>query len=492
MAQRYGTSNGSKKPSKAEQTKKENRIILLTAAVLAGILLVWLFVIGFGRFSRGALFARNAKAVTVDGETLTVADYNFYFYRSYYEFLNKVGSDSSGLYSSPKEGIPLNKQYMDEEQSTTWQEYFDSRAETLLKETYIYYHMAQKAGFELTDDMLYDINYDYDEKIWFEAVSLSNIGEAAYLEQNYGTGMTKDIYLRNLTVLYTAKFYKEYYKENLTFDAAALADYYETKAADYRTVFYQMFYLAGNSNINDAITMDTARARAEELSGCKELDEFITMCKDYTVFNAGSTYWTGESVLRREAQWTAISYLRDWLSGTRSYGDTMVAEATNGYYVAFFISANDNKYNTVNLKYFTVTGRNAESKVTQFMDDFSEGEATVARFFELSDSIRKKNYNTTDYYKLSSITYDNTTITSVPEIARDWAFDSGRKVGEVTSVCDEDGNWYVLYYHGVGLTAQEVMADKDLRNATYKEWTEQTEREVAYKEKLFFGKTAGR
>ena len=193
---------------------------------------------------------------------LSVADYNFYFYRSYYEFLNNVGTDETGMYSSPQADVPLSEQYMDEEKNVTWQDYFDSRAQTLLKDTYAYYHLAQNAGFTLSEEMLDDIQYDYDEKIWFEAVEVGHSTEADYLAQNYGAGMTKDIYMKNLTVLYTAKFYKDFYRENIEITPEELDAYYASHAQDYRSVYYQLFYLSGASSGG----MEAAKQHAQELA----------------------------------------------------------------------------------------------------------------------------------------------------------------------------------------------------------------------------------
>ena len=141
------------------------------------------------------------------------------------------------------------------------------------------------------------------------------------------------------------------------------------------------------------------------------------------VYNTDESYWQTASVLRRESCWTSISYLRDWLSGSRAYGDTTVAEASNGYYVAFFREESDNDYPTVNLKYFTVSGADANDDIRDYLDAFSKSDGSAQSFFELSDNIRDKDYNRSDNRKISSITYDNATILTVPEDVLDWAFD---------------------------------------------------------------------
>ena len=455
MAKSQKKNAAAEKSSRQERQAREGKILVITACVMGAIILAFVLSILAGQIFQSDWFKQRANAVSVDGEKLSVADYNFFFYRSYYEFLNNVGTDETGMYSSPQADIPLSEQYMDEEKNVTWQDYFDNRAQTLLKDTYAYYHLAQNAGFTLA--------------------------------QNYGAGMTKDIYMKNLTVLYTAKFYKDFYRENIEITPEELDAYYASHAQDYRSVYYQLFYLSGASSGG----MEAAKQHAQELAELHTLEEFEAQCEAYTVYNDDESYWQTASVLRRESCWTSISYLRDWLSGSRAYGDTTVAEASNGYYVAFFREESDNDYPTVNLKYFTVSGSSANDDIRQFLSSFEESDGSAQSFFELSDEIRDKDYNRSDNRKISSITYDNATILTVPEDVLDWAFDKARTKGDVTTIRGEDC-WYVLYFDGFGETASRMIADKQLRTERYKEWTAEVQSNISYAEGRYFSKTASR
>ena len=190
MAKSQNKTAAAEKSSRQERQAREGKILVITACVMGAIILAFVLSILAGQIFQSDWFKQRANAVSVDGEKLSVADYNFFFYRSYYEFLNNVGTDETGMYSSPQADVPLSEQYMDEEKNVTWQDYFDNRAQTLLKDTYAYYHLAQNAGFTLTEEMQDDIQYDYDEKIWFEAVEVGHSTEADYLAQNYGAGQS--------------------------------------------------------------------------------------------------------------------------------------------------------------------------------------------------------------------------------------------------------------------------------------------------------------
>ena len=324
---------------------------------------------------------------------------------------------------------------------------------------------------------------DSDSQLFMPTVA----ADVAFAAQNYGAGMTKDIYMKNLTVLYTAKYYKDFYRESIEITPSELDAYYAAHAQDYRSVYYQLFYLSGASSGG----MEAAKQHAQELAELHTLDEFEAQCEAYMVYNDDESYWQTASVLRRESCWTSISYLRDWLSGSRAYGDTTIAEASNGYYVAFFREESDNDYPTVNLKYFTVSGADANDDIRDYLDAFSKSDGSAQSFFELSDNIRDKDYNRSDNRKISSITYDNATILTVPEDVLDWAFDKARTKGDVTTIRGEDG-WYVLYFDGFGETASRMIADKQLRTERYKAWTQEVESDVSYAEGRYFGKTASR
>ncbi len=185
MAKSQKKTAAAEKSSRQERQAREGKILVITACMMGAIILAFVLSILAGQIFQSDWFKQRANAVSVDGEKLSVADYNFFFYRSYYEFLNNVGTDETGMYSSPQADVPLSEQYMDEEKNVTWQDYFDNRAQTLLKDTYAYYHLAQNAGFTLSEEMLDDIQYDYDEKIWFEAVEVGHSTEADYLSQKY-------------------------------------------------------------------------------------------------------------------------------------------------------------------------------------------------------------------------------------------------------------------------------------------------------------------
>ena len=185
------TARPQSRPNASPKQKRDILYLRITAAVIG---LFFLCLAGV-RIVQSDWYLRRAAAMTVNGYKLTAVDYNFYFYRSYYEYMNNADSSITGIGGTPDQNRPLADQLLNEQpgEDTTWLDYFNTRAESLLRQTYYYYDLAQTNGFELSGDQESDIEYDFQEKIWFEAEEIERIGIDDYLEDNYGRGMTEEI-----------------------------------------------------------------------------------------------------------------------------------------------------------------------------------------------------------------------------------------------------------------------------------------------------------
>ena len=93
MAKSQKKTAAAEKSSRQERQAREGKILVITACMMGAIILAFVLSILAGQIFQSDWFKQRANAVSVDGEKLSVADYNFFFYRSYYEFLNNVGTD---------------------------------------------------------------------------------------------------------------------------------------------------------------------------------------------------------------------------------------------------------------------------------------------------------------------------------------------------------------------------------------------------------------
>ncbi len=423
------------------------------------------------------VFAQKGTALRVNGTALAPADYDFYFYRAYYEYMNNAGDEVSGIGGKPDETIPLDRQvlYSEDGETVTWQDFFDSRAQRLIRQTYFYYDLAQKAGYTLTEEQEADIQYDFDEKIWFEAQEIEQIGVEPYLKQHYGPSMTEAIYRRDLRILFTANFYMDQCRNTIEIDPQELDDYYAAHAADYHMVFYRLFYLQGKT--------EETRARAEELAQAASEADFIALCDRYQSYNGEDSHWTGGSRLHREQTRFSLSYFRDWFP-TAAPGDTAVAEAANGCYIVMLLGASDNDYPVADLQYFTISGEDAQARGFAFLREWAAGEGTAESFFALSDGLRDIDY-TTEYRKSGSITYLDQDRSTVPACMAAWCFDHQRSSGDTAAFAGEDGRAYVVRFDGYGDLCRRRLVYKELSAQRFQSWNEEALAGVSLEEGFF-------
>lgn len=458
--------NTARPQSRQNASPKQKRDILYLRITAAVIGLFFLCLAGV-RIVQSDWYLRRATAMTVNGYKLTAVDYNFYFYRSYYEYMNNADSSITGIGGTPDQNRPLADQLLNEQpgEDTTWLDYFNTRAESLLRQTYYYYDLAKTNGFELSGDQESDIEYDFQEKIWFEAEEIERIGIDDYLEDNYGRGMTEEIYRENLRILFTANAYMETYAATLPIDSQTLADYYGEHADEYAIVTYRLFYLSGKAEDEDAqdAAMEAAGQRAAEIARLAGTEaEFIALAEEYAQYNDALSYWEGGSQAYTEQIRFSRSYFRDWFADSaRKSGDTQTARAANGWYVVMFLDRSENDYDTANLYYFTITDGSASVKAGEFMGLWQESEHTPESFFELSGDYRDIDYSR-PHLHVSTIAYPEQTLAEVPEAMRAWCFDPGRTPGD-TAVFDRSaGSVWVVLFDGFGRRASDVLAYTDL------------------------------
>lgn len=82
MAKSQKKTAAAEKSSRQERQAREGKILVITACVMGAIILAFVLSILAGQIFQSDWFKQRANAVSVDGEKLSVADYNFFFYRS--------------------------------------------------------------------------------------------------------------------------------------------------------------------------------------------------------------------------------------------------------------------------------------------------------------------------------------------------------------------------------------------------------------------------
>lgn len=141
----------------------------------------------------GFLQAR-VPAVTISGAHYNVAQFNFYYFTAYNDFVAE-NFDENGENGPFDISVALRTQ--DKDENTTWEEYFTNLAEERMVEVTYYSSQASAAGYQFSEEELALVQQQL-EKI--EAARLeNNITMKNYLVAYWGVGMTEQIYTQELT-----------------------------------------------------------------------------------------------------------------------------------------------------------------------------------------------------------------------------------------------------------------------------------------------------
>ena len=484
-----------KKTNDTSSETKQKQTAAWIIAVLAVMLTVLILIATAGNILyTQEYFYRNTTAVTVDSRNLSPAEYNFYYYRSYLEFLNTVGTSAVfGELSIPEDPKQLPQTVMQVDESgkeITWEEFFTVRAEELIERTFLYYDLAMKNGFVITQDILDQVNYDFEEKVWFEAENLDQSSVENYLKNNFGTGMTQELFREHLLILHVANAYAAECEANVPIPQSVLDDYYQENAAQCEAVTYRMFYLSGKGDTatQQEQNMALAKQRAEELAAqVTDEESFIRLCREYESYNTAASHWKGASVIRTDQVRYALSHVRSWLETEDAVpGDLRIARATNGYYILMLLDRSDNTQRSVNVMYFTLSGDDAEATANTFLRDFEATDRSREQFFRLSEGKRDINYSQGGYHWISSITYRQQTPILLPTCMRQWCFDEPRNVSDCAYFTAEDGTIYIAYFEGYDDLCSRVIAANDLRSDYFRSWEAENVGQAEIRHKAFF------
>lgn len=141
----------------------------------------------------GFLQAR-VPAVTISGAHYNVAQFNYYYFTIYNDFIAKH-FDENGENGPFDPSVSLRTQ--DKDESTTWEAYFTNLAEQRMVDVTYYSALASSAGYEFSQEELAPIQQQLDT---IEAARLeNNITMKNYLVAYWGVGMTEEIYTQELT-----------------------------------------------------------------------------------------------------------------------------------------------------------------------------------------------------------------------------------------------------------------------------------------------------
>ncbi len=499
------------------EAKKLKFQTITFVSVLVLVVCLFLTFIGVQVVNNTGVIQKNTLAATIGDKEFNSVELSYYYndainelynqwyneYESYTDgYLQAMGLDTSK---------PLDEQIHDEETGITWAQYFVNEAIKEAKSDMVLYNLAKKEGFKLPEEEQTSLD-NMLKNIETYAVLYGYGNADQYLRASYGYGADVESYSEYMERSTIADAYSKAHMEDLTYDDAAIREYEKDKVVNYNSYTYASAYLSysyflegGTKNDKGETTYteeekDAARAAmkaaAEELATAtsvaqlKEKAEAVKLTGSskiavnevdgdlYTVINGTLNKWLSEKD-RKEGDIAAIPS-----TSTVKDAEGKESTETNGYYVAYFISSDDNTDPMANVRHLLVKFKGgtedeeteeityseaemneAKEKAEGYLKTWKEGKANEESFIEL---VKKHSDDTSaeDGGLFEDINPDSQ---YVPEFLA-WAISDDRKAGDAEVIKTEYG-YHVMYYVGDDeLSYRDYMISEEMRAEDQEEW----------------------
>lgn len=450
--------------------------------------------IGYYVADTSGLKNRVLTAATVGGEKLSAADFYYYYYLSYQNALSMQSSYSSYGINLIDENVSPDEQdypYADDDGNTrTWAEELKSQAATRAQSTIALYNEAVKAGVELDEEELTEIN----ETITSLEANASSSGYSlnAYLKRMFG--YTKKQFEEQLKVEQLATKFNEMKQTEFadavteddlkaelkanpnTYGLASIRYYslsYETltqkegeddKAFETRQDESKKATVKEAHNIANGISTDetfkSEVAAYEEKLAEETKAEEAEAAEAEAEAEAAEDEDKDETLQKNISHSTATGLIEakgaDWaFSADRKAGDCTVIEGENGAHIVYIVSPKSLDAHSVSVRYCLIA---YNEEFTSAADE-DEREAAKDEAETLYSAWKKGGDLTEDSFATlcmensddSSTSADGglleeVRLNSMVSAFEDWCFDSARKPGETAVIEAEEYGYFLVYF----------------------------------------------
>lgn len=466
------------------------------AAILAGAMLMTLSLAGCtgndgGNGDASSQVTEVSKEtkfgndIVVKSEHFTIsrpiAEYlHNYLYKS---FLSTYGAQYFDTTQS------LKTQYVDEEKTQSWNDYFIQRTKNYIQSTLATAEAATAADVELNETDLASISEGFDAMSSVAAEESLTVDQ--YIAQNYGVDVKKkDIEeIQKITLL--AQKYSNQLYDDLKYTDEQYEKYYEENPqkmnyADYLayTFSYATTDSEGSTVVDESKKKDM-KENADALANSKSVKEFDEYLTQYLRSNPDQVTVKTESSESSITEDDFNNALKDTVSSThfakqpysmtteadlwiydsnRKDGDTTVLETETGYTVIYLEKTQYRDESTLrDVRHILIQVDDdtpedkAKSKAESIYEEWQNGDATEESFANLA-----MDYSEDQGSASKGGLYEGVYEGKMVEEFNDWLFDGSRKPGD-TGIVETTYGFHIMYYVGEGLTAWKSTADSALR-----------------------------
>ena len=485
------------KEAKEAQAAKRKSILYwvigVVVVILVAALLIW----------NSNFFQNRATAVTVNGHNFTAGEVEYYYNSAYqlyyYSTMGITGLTNFNPATDPKD------QYVDEEQTQTYYDYFMESALDALTQVAALTDAAEKDGFSLELSESGKETYDSTISSMKDNATTSGYSYASYLQAIYGSHMTTGIYESCLKRAIMLTEYQQAHQDTLTYTDEDYTTYYDENKDSIDTFSYEVAFLSGSApsttdedgNTVEATeeektaAMEAAKANADKLMADVEAGgDFAELADTYVQEDSANTFRSTET----SGSSLSTTY-GDWLKDTaRAEGDINVFESTSGYYVVRFLDRYLDETPTADIRHILVKAEltqeddpatedvdestiptdeameAAKAEAESLLAQWEAGDKTAESFGELAKA------NSDDSGSASNGgLYTQVEEGQMVDTFNDWIFDSEHTEGDTGLVENTNSGmygWHVMYFQAWNDPSWKINAKSSFQNDDMTSWIE--------------------
>lgn len=471
-----------KSQKKSEKSKAAAKIVKMVVAIVLAVVvaggIVWKVL------DDTAAIKKNTTVFSL-GDDIRVSEVEFTYY--YSQYLNNIYSYAQ-QYARYGMNIGIDPTKSPDEQNygtdadgkeMLLSDYLKNETISALQTYKILYAEAIKAGYKLTDDEQKSIDDQVEELRNTAAENKYSLN--AYLKASYGKGINEKFLRKQLEMQNIVSRYQSDTSKKLTdsYSAADIKAVYDKdhsayNAVDARTLSFAIETLTakdGETSEQLAARQKAAAAKVKAeaeaaLKACTSEKAFLEQAKKK---NSSTENYDAESAtaLNEAAKSTITSYVSEdaakWaFDSARKAGDVKLFEVGSdgnvSSYVILYINKGSYAPMASNVRHILISFTDNASSSSEATDEqkkaakasadkiykeWQSGAKTEDSFAALAKEKSKDTGSAADGGLISGITSSANYVESF----RNWATDSGRKVGD-TGIVESEYGYHIMYYSG--------------------------------------------
>jgi hypothetical protein len=486
---------------KMARTRQEEKEKKKTRKVAVSVIVAFALLLSVSLVANSNFIRRTLPVFTIDGISFNTAEFEYFYNVQIMDQMNFMRQFQGMGGSEPDWSRSLSGQIFNHDTGETWAQWIKSATLDRMSGLVQLYNAAVYAGFTLPDEQIELIDEDM-ANVTVQAL-MYGISSENLLQRTFGNSMNERLYRSISEFIATANSYSDHVRDSFTYTTQELNDYYAENADSLDVINYRLLTVFAEHpdmlDAQDDITAEDAAVIAHETAseiaeGIESQDDFIMAAMFYNY----DVYSNPDSTLRMTQGERIDAVSSEWLlEPGRSYGDITLIDTSQGTNILFFVSRDDNSYETVGMRQILIMRDHvspmdfdlgeddpeylfafdeaemqardrAESALELFITEGATMEALIGLMDEHSDDTTEGGY----YSQISKLSYHGATFSSmkvVPEI-EDWLFDGDRKEGDFELIYTSDFGYHLIYFTGFYERLSELISDDRQRTAEHGEW----------------------